>query len=251
MQTTRCSSLGNRAPPGGEPLLAPKEARGLVCGQPHPWAPLHRALPVLGRQCFRSIPGHGVPESRPSCPILQLRSSPRICPPNSKLERTAPDGTDGLSDKAAQGWIPRRGFEICSSKNPRAHEPQEVLADRSDKFQSGAIESLGRLRKPEDVEEPAHCVPLPAMVPGFHRTRLFLQTSTLVALLAPVPLGSLFTANNWSFPRPMLQSPLSSTQPPPTTGGTQLSLGAQGCPHRPGRLLPASHRPSVATPLIP
>lgn len=100
-------------------------------------------------------------------------------------------------------------------------------------------------------KEPAHCVPFSngAWLPPY--PGLFLQTSTLVALLAPVPLGSLFTANNWSFPRPMLQSPLSSTQPPPTTGGTQLSLGCTGLPHRPGRLLPASHRPSVATSFDP
>lgn len=98
---------------------------------------------------------------------------------------------------------------------------------------------------------PAHRVPFSngAWLPRY--PGLFLQTSTLAELLAPVPSGSLFTANSWSFPRPMLQSPLSSTQPPPTTGGTQLSLGCTGLPHRPGGLHPASHRPSVTTSFDP
>lgn len=78
---------------------------GWCVGSPPLVYPSTVAPPVLGRQCFlRSIPGHGAPESRPlPHPHSQERSSPRICPPSSKLDRTAPDGTDGLSDKAAQG----------------------------------------------------------------------------------------------------------------------------------------------------
>ena len=79
--------------------------------------------------------------------------------------------------------------------------------------------------------------------------RLFLQTLPIVELLTPVPSGCLFTANSCSLPGSMLQTPLSSTQPPFATGDSQLWLecAEQRCrPCVQFLLCPAFHRPSAA-----
>ena len=48
--------------------------------------------------------------------------------------------------------------------------------------------------------------------------RFFLQTFPVVQLLTLVPSGYLFTANSCPLPGSVLQTPISSTQPPFATG---------------------------------
>ena len=83
---------------------------------------------------------------------------------------------------------------------------------------------------------------------------LFLQTFPFVELLTPVPSGCLFTANSCPLPGSALQTPLSSTQPPFTTGDSQLRLECTELrcrPCLPFLLCPAFHRPSPAFSIDP
>ena len=80
---------------------------------------------------------------------------------------------------------------------------------------------------------PIPCAPLNNDALLLWCPRLPLQTFVVVELLTPVPSGCLCTANSCPLPGSMFQTPLYSTQPPSTTGDTQLRLGCVRLRHRP------------------
>ena len=202
-----------------------------MCGQPH----LHSGASCPRQTVFpqeHSRPySPRIPSSLPH-PHSQQRSSPRICPRSSKLERTAPDRTDDSHlRQGSPGLIPREALKFAAARTPGPTSAEEVLAGGSDK--SPRSDAILEPREAEEARGCGRCPPIAfhsAMVPGFHGTPGFfcklphLRSSLLLSLQAPF---SQPTAGPSQGPCSKALFPARSR--PPQQEASNSAWGAQGC----------------------
>ena len=145
--------------------------------------------------------------------------------PNPMFQHSAPTSISELPSQAGVPMADSQGsFGMCGTQARRALMGEGDFSPReewgtSDEGSSSCPQRLKKLLVGEMGynDGSAPCMPLNDALLLWY-LRFFLQIFPAVELLTPVPSDSLFTANSCLLSGSTLQTPLSSTQTPFTTG---------------------------------
>ena len=206
----------------------------------------------------RGIPGRTSPHSRPLCRIHTDSSTllpGSVLPTPCFNTQPLPALADSHPRQGCPGLIPKEALGCVALRPPESMQVggDPSLRGRRAHSNRSPFQCPQRLKNPEGGERACNGSSAPSTplnndalflwCPG-----LFPQSFPVVELLTPVPSGCLFTANWSPLPGSTLQTPLSSTQPPFTTGNLQLSQECSelwGTPYVQFLLCPAFHTPST------